>query len=246
MNPILIFAMMAGGFTGVLTLSLLGGGLIAPAAPGSIVAEVLMTPKGSYFANILAIFLGGCVSFALSAVFLKFFGKDDADIEAARAKTKAAKAESKGLAAEDVKGAGEAAGTAQEGQEAEAPLPGEEAAGSAGGPETVPVPPDASEGIAVVKKIVFACDAGMGSSAMGATKLRKKIQKAGIEDVSVSHSPVSEVPADADLIVCHSELSERAKAANPRAKLVPITDFLGAPEYEDIVELLKKEKEQRS
>jgi PTS system mannitol-specific IIC component len=80
----------------------------------------------------------------------------------------------------------------------------------------------------------------MGSSAMGATKLRKLIQKAGVTDVLVTHSGVSEVPADADLIVCHTELKERAKTANPSAMLIPITDFMGAPEYGEIVELLKK------
>jgi PTS system mannitol-specific IIC component len=221
MNPVLIIAMIGGGFTGVLTLSLLGGGLIAPAAPGSIIAELMMTPKGAYIPNILAIVLGGGVSFALSVVFLKLFGKDDADIEAAKARTKSFKAESKGLSEDEVKGAWE--GTAKEGVDLNKEGEG-------------------AEDMRIIKKIIFACDAGMGSSAMGATKLRKKIQKAGIEDVSVEHSPVSEVPSDADLIVCHQELGERAKTANPTAKLVTITDFLSAPEYEDILALLKKER----
>jgi PTS system mannitol-specific IIC component len=90
-----------------------------------------------------------------------------------------------------------------------------------------------------VRKIVFACDAGMGSSAMGATKLRKKIQAAGITDIAVIHSPVSEVPADADMIICHRELEERARNTNPKARLITITDFLGAPEYEEVVNSLK-------
>jgi PTS system mannitol-specific IIC component len=90
-----------------------------------------------------------------------------------------------------------------------------------------------------VKKIVFACDAGMGSSAMGATKLRKKMKEAGL-DIEVTHSPVNEVPPDADIIVCHKELAQRAKDACPRAKLVTITDFLNAPEYEQLVNELKR------
>ncbi|MDR0785745.1 MAG: PTS mannitol transporter subunit IICBA [Treponema sp.] len=203
MNPILILAMMGGGFAGVLTLSIFGGGLIAPASPGSIFAELMMTPKGAYVANILGILIGGAVSFLLSMVLLKVFGKDDADLEAAQAKTKASKAESKGVSATEVK--------------------------AAAGLEN-----------ATVKKIVFACDAGMGSSAMGATKLRKKIQSAGVADVTVIHSPVSEVPKDADLIVCHKELKERARNACPTARLVAITDFLNAPEYDEIVNSLKK------
>jgi PTS system mannitol-specific IIC component len=90
-----------------------------------------------------------------------------------------------------------------------------------------------------VRKIVFACDAGMGSSAMGATKLRKKLQAAGLADISVVHSPVGEVPADADMIVCHRELGDRAGNANPNARLVLVSDFLNAPEYERIIAELK-------
>jgi PTS system mannitol-specific IIC component len=203
MNPILILAMMAGGFTSVLMLSVLGGGLIAPASPGSIFAELMMTPKGRYIPNILGILSGGAASFFLSMILLKAFGKEDADLEAAQSKTKANKAESKGASISDTNAAWEILDS-------------------------------------TVKKIVFACDAGMGSSAMGATKLRKKIYAAGFSDITVVHSPVSEVPSDADIIICHKELSERARSANSKARLVPITDFLNAPEYDQIINSLKK------
>jgi PTS system mannitol-specific IIC component len=202
MNPVLILAMMGGGFTGVLILSVFGGGLIAPASPGSIFAELMMTPRGSYITNILGILGGGAVSFFLSMILLKAFGKDDADLETAQAQTRANKAESKGISVEETS--------------------------------------TALGGSSQVKKIVFACDAGMGSSAMGATKLRKKIQAAGFAGIAVIHSPVSEAPADADIIICHRELAERARQANPKARLVTITDFLNAPEYEEVVAGLKK------
>jgi PTS system mannitol-specific IIC component len=202
MNPILILAMMGGGFTGVLVLSILGGGLIAPASPGSIFAELMMTPRGSFFANIAGIVLAGAVSFVLSMLLLKIFGKDDADLESAQEKTRANKAESKGASVTETQVAW-----------------GNVSASS-------------------VKKIIFACDAGMGSSAMGATKLRKKIKEAGF-DIEVTHSPVGEVPTDADIIVCHKDLAQRAKDACPGAKLVPITDFLNAPEYDRLVSELK-------
>jgi len=194
MNPILILAMMGGGFTGVLLLSLFGGGLIAPASPGSIFAELIMTPKGGYLANLIGIAGGGAVSFFLSMILLKAFGKEaeEGDLETAKAGVAAMKAESKGL------------------------------------------------GTGKVRKIVFACDAGMGSSAMGATKLRKKLKAAGLEAIEVQHSPVSEVPSDADVIICHRELTDRAGAACPKARLVAITDFLGAPEYDELIAGLKK------
>lgn len=92
---------------------------------------------------------------------------------------------------------------------------------------------------AVVKKIAFACDAGMGSSAMGATVLKKKLAAAGITDIEVIHTPVSSIPQDVQVVVTHQELGERAAHSNPKAKLVTITNFLAAPEYEVLVEELK-------
>ncbi len=91
-----------------------------------------------------------------------------------------------------------------------------------------------------VKKIVFACDAGMGSSAMGATVLKKKLAAAGFEDILVVHSPVSSIPQDAQIVVTHKELKERAAHSNPDAQLVLITNFMAAPEYDQLVESLKE------
>ena len=91
-----------------------------------------------------------------------------------------------------------------------------------------------------IHKIAFACDAGMGSSAMGATVLKKKIAAAGIEGIEVIHTPVSSIPADVQIVVTHEELGERAANSNPNAELILITNFLAAPQYEELVENLKK------
>lgn len=93
-------------------------------------------------------------------------------------------------------------------------------------------------------KIAFACDAGMGSSAMGATVLKKKVDKAGIKDVDIIHTPVSSIPLDINIVVTHQELGERAAHSNPNARLILITNFLAAPEYEELIEDLKKIREQ--
>lgn len=91
-----------------------------------------------------------------------------------------------------------------------------------------------------ISKIVFACDAGMGSSAMGATKLRKKLKTAGL-DIEVIHAPVDEIPEDTDIVVVHYELKGRAESKCPSAYIVTITDFLNAPEYDTLVaELVEK------
>ena len=89
-----------------------------------------------------------------------------------------------------------------------------------------------------ITNIVFACDAGMGSSAMGAAVLQKKFKKAGLTDITVSHASVSEVPADAQLVVCHKDLADRAKASAPNARLITITNFMAAPEYGMLVDEL--------
>lgn len=91
-----------------------------------------------------------------------------------------------------------------------------------------------------VTNIVFACDAGMGSSAMGAAVLQKKLKAAGLENIKVAHASVSEVPSDAQVVVCHTDLQERAKESAPNAKLVTITNFMAAPEYDQLVQELKE------
>nr|WP_325241552.1 PTS mannitol transporter subunit IICBA [uncultured Oscillibacter sp.] len=200
MNPIVILGPMIGNIVGIFTLSALGGGLAAAASPGSIIAEMLMTPRGGYLANIAGIGIAAVVSFLISVFLLKFFGKD-ASLEEAQAQVAASKAASKGQAV-----------------------------------------PAASSGASVsakdVRKIVFACDAGMGSSAMGATMVRNKLKDAGITDIEVIHYPVGEIPGDCQIVVTHHELSGRAAQRAPQARIIPIKNFMGAPEYNTLVQEL--------
>lgn len=79
-----------------------------------------------------------------------------------------------------------------------------------------------------IKKIVFACDAGMGSSAMGATKFRNRIAPLNL-GITVINTSVDSVPADADVVVCQAVLQDRAKASAPQAELITIGNFLADP-----------------
>lgn len=79
-----------------------------------------------------------------------------------------------------------------------------------------------------IKKIVFTCDAGMGSSAMGATKFRNRIAPLNL-GITVINTSVDNVPADADVVVCQAVLQDRAKASAPQAELVTIGNFLADP-----------------
>lgn len=88
-----------------------------------------------------------------------------------------------------------------------------------------------------VHKLVVACDAGMGSSVMLASQLRKQLKK---YPVTVVHSPVAEIPADADVVVCHAGLAERARAtAGAGTVVVPFQVFLGDPAVTRIVKLIQ-------
>lgn len=79
-----------------------------------------------------------------------------------------------------------------------------------------------------IKKIVFACDAGVGSSAMGATKFRNRIAPLNL-GITVINTSVDNVPADADVVVCQAVLQDRAKASAPQAELITIGNFLADP-----------------
>lgn len=85
-------------------------------------------------------------------------------------------------------------------------------------------------------QIVFACDAGMGSSAMGAAVMQRKLERAGFGNIKVTHASVSEIPPAAQFVICHEDLAERARRSAPQARLVTITNFMNAPEYDEIVD----------
>ncbi len=200
MNPRLLLAVILGGMTGVFTLTLLNGGLVSPASPGSILAVLAMTPKGAYFANIAAIVAAFAVSFVISAFLLKTTkAKDGDDLDEATRRMQDMKAQSKG-----------------------------------GKPAVAGVAGDLS----TVRKIIVACDAGMGSSAMGAGVLRKKVQDAGLTNISVTNSAINNLPDDVDLVITHRDLTERAMRQVPHAQHISLTNFLDSGLYTDLTSRL--------
>ncbi|MFJ5485596.1 PTS mannitol transporter subunit IICBA [Pectobacterium actinidiae] len=195
MNPRLIIAVILGGMTGVFTLSVLGGGLVSPASPGSILAVLAMTPKGAYFANLAAIAAAFAVSFIVSAILLKSTKQKEEDLSDATRRMQEMKASSKGTAATNVGVSGD---------------------------------------MSTVRKIIVACDAGMGSSAMGAGVLRKKVQDAGLANISVTNSAINSLPDDVDLVITHRDLTERAMRHAPQAQHISLTNFLDSGLYSDL------------
>jgi PTS system mannitol-specific IIC component len=91
-----------------------------------------------------------------------------------------------------------------------------------------------------VKTVVFACDAGMGSSAMGASMLRRRLRDEGLGDVVVLNQSIRGLAADADLVITQARLTDRARLQAPQAIHVSVDDFISSPAYDDVVELLRE------
>ena len=88
-----------------------------------------------------------------------------------------------------------------------------------------------------IKKIIFACDAGMGSSAMGATKFRNRLKEV-CPQIHVSNTSVDNIPSDCDVAVVQTTLAERARKSAPQAQLVTIGNFLADPALDALYEQL--------
>ena len=92
-----------------------------------------------------------------------------------------------------------------------------------------------------VSKIVVACDAGMGSSAMGASLLRKKVKAAGL-NIEVENRAINNLTEDIDIVITHSDLTSRAKSVVKNPTHLSISNFMEAGFYDDLVEQLKKKR----
>ncbi len=91
-----------------------------------------------------------------------------------------------------------------------------------------------------VKLIVFACDAGMGSSAMGESILKKALKDAGINGIEVKHSSVDSIPKEANVIFTQENLVERARSsASAAANIITVKNFLDRSKYDEFINTLK-------
>ncbi len=213
MRPLLILAAIAGGASGVLTFLLFDAGLVAVPSPGSIIALMIMTPKGHYISVLAGVIVATAVSFLISSIILKAAKADSKeDLSAAAEKMQQ-------LKGKESKAAEMLTNQAQKDSE-DAELQENE--------------------LDNVQKIVFACDAGMGSSAMGASILRNKVKKAGL-NIEVTNTAINNLPDDADIVFTHKDLTDRAKAKLPNATHISVENFLNSPKYDELLEKLKEQ-----
>lgn len=90
-----------------------------------------------------------------------------------------------------------------------------------------------------VKTIIFACEAGMGSSLMGVNSLKKKLKKAKVKGVKVVHKPARAVPKNAQVVVTHKNLAKVVRRTAPNAVIVAFNFFLNDPAFDKLVNALK-------
>ena len=84
----------------------------------------------------------------------------------------------------------------------------------------------------------------MGSSAMGASVLRNKIKKAGIEDVTVVNKAIASLDGTADLVITQNQLTERARQQSPNSVHVSVDNFMNSPRYDEVVELVRDQHQE--
>ena len=220
-KPMLLLGTIAGGMVGIGTLAVFDAGLRAPAAPGSIIAVLAQTPGGKFPGVILSVVLACATSFVICSLLLRLGRKKDLDLIAATASMEGMK------------------GTASTGAALLTDLEDREARAFEERAEAAEQAHEAKSHRTPIHRIVFACDAGMGSSAMGASVLRNKIKKAGFTDVTVTNLAISNLNDDIDLIVTHQDLTPRAQSMSPSAQHVSVDNFMNSPQYDAIVEELK-------
>ncbi|HWO98518.1 MAG TPA: PTS sugar transporter subunit IIA [Bacillus sp. (in: firmicutes)] len=107
------------------------------------------------------------------------------------------------------------------------------------------IPPRAEEKKMEIKNIIFACDAGMGSSAMGAAALQKRLKQEGL-NIMIDNLSVDDIPPDADIVISNVRLTERAQVCAPQAEHISVTSFLDRSFYEELIPRLKAQRDGNS
>ena len=248
MRPLLFLAVILGGMTGVATYQATGFGFRSPASPGSFIVYCLNAPKGEFLHMLLGVFLATLVSFVVAALIMKFTKEPKQDLEAATTQMEATKGKksnvSSKLTASDKESTetskqtagatGATAATASQASSSESEDDSEQLLDNYNTEDV-----DAHD-YSGVNHVIFACDAGMGSSAMGASMLRNKFKKAGITDVNVTNTAINQLPNDAQLVITQKTLTDRAIKQVPNAIHISVDNFLNSPRYEELLNNLKK------
>ncbi len=214
MKPITLLGMIAGSMAGIVTFQLFGAGLVAGPSPGSIFSYLLLTPKGSHVGIIAGVLVAATVSFLVNSFLLKMDSRKKGDGEEDDFDT-------------------------YKQRSADMKASGKDALSGALGTKT-----GSAATTTTIQKVIFACDAGMGSSAMGASVFRNKLKEGGRGDIEVTNTSIENIPDDADLVVVHENLAERTRNAKPNIELLTIDSYMGDPKVQSLLDRLTDKGEE--
>lgn len=239
MRPLLFIAVILGGMTGVATYQATGFGFKSPASPGSFIVYCLNAPRGEFLHMLLGVFLATLVSFVVAALIMKFTKEPKQDLEAATAQMEATKGKKSNVSSKL---------TGSDATNTTTPSSDKEDKTSNETSEEQLMDNYNTEDVnahdySKVNHVIFACDAGMGSSAMGASMLRNKFKKAGLTDINVTNTAINQLPSDAQLVITQKTLTDRAIKQTPNAIHISVDNFLNSPRYEELLNSLKKDQD---
>ena len=243
MRPLLFLAVILGGMTGVATYQATGFGFKSPASPGSFIVYCLNAPRGEFLHMLLGVVLATLVSFIVAALIMKFTKEPKQDLEAATAQMESTKGKKSNVSTKltgETTGSGAANTTTQSStkeNQSESNESSEEQLLDNYNTEDVN-----AHDYSKINHVIFACDAGMGSSAMGASMLRNKFKKAGLTDINVTNTAINQLPSDAQLVITQKTLTDRAIKKTPNAIHISVDNFLNSPRYEELLNSLKKDQ----
>src|ERR671911_262412 len=180
-KPLLVLAATAGGASGLFVASIFQVGLVSTPSPGSIFAILALTPRGNFIGVIADVVVAATVSFLVASVIIRRSSASDEEADEENLTMATGQMEAMKGSKSSVTGT-----LAENGKDEPSEEPSEEPADER----------EESFDYSRVNKIIFACDAGMGSSAMGASLLKDKAKKGGLSDIEVKNTAINQIPDD--------------------------------------------------
>ena len=243
MRPLLFLAVILGGMTGVATYQATGFGFKSPASPGSFIVYCLNAPRGEFLHMLLGVVLATLVSFIVAALIMKFTKEPKQDLEAATAQMESTKGKKSNVSS---KLTGKTTGSGAANTTTQSPNKEDKSESNESSEEQLLDNYNTEDvnahDYSKINHVIFACDAGMGSSAMGASMLRNKFKKAGLTDINVTNTAINQLPNDAQLVITQKTLTDRAIKQTPNAIHISVDNFLNSPRYEELLNSLKKDQ----
>lgn len=211
MKPVMLLAVIFGEMAGDFIFMTTDAGLVATASPGSVFSILAVTPKMYVVPVLSGMTLSAAISFAIGSMILKFSKEEDSEEYVSAVAMK----NSMRFVSPETDDSGESG-------------------------KIFSVNRQINLGTRKIRRIYFACDAGMGSSIMGASVLRKKLSaaKLAIPVDNTSISKLAKIASDADVIVTHEAMTKLAAEQKPHCVHISIDNFANAARFDEIVEAL--------